>query len=538
MYVYSNASFTSLNPAYVTFTCQQELRDSSLAFTPDVQCILLTLPSLLLLLHSTFYSRLTSWTRRAVASFSAWLFEQASSTSTSCSRCRSGSDVKSPVFGLQLAMAEGLGVAYGIERVVEGAAALAKGIYHPTLPLKATLTPIEAVGVPLAQHTVSVVKGRAYCFGGKTHGERLADNDMHVVILPSSGVESADYKRIEASAEAPPRRSGHSAAVVGDRVLIFGGCGEDGQPVEEQGKVWVFDTVSNKWSSIEPAESDAARPSARKLHAAVASEHPQPVQHRTDEGSLPQQPPDPASIVPEPPSPDTYGTLIVHGGQDKSGAPLNDLWCFDISTRTWTELPQPPTPSSQPSLALVGRRLYTFANGQTSYLDLTQSSYDDRGGAGELGLAPLGPWTSLPDPSTADHSHPGDRSGGSLVHVTTGQGRHYLVMMGGQSASGEVLDDIWALQLKPEGMTAASFKDAARQAIKKDTGEAEWEEVKYHDSEGVMIQEGQKGRGLGGRRHFAAAKGSEVDGASVVIWGGTDSSGKVLGDGLMVTVER
>lgn len=441
-------------------------------------------------------------------------------------------------------MAEGLGVAYGIERVVEGAAALAKGIYHPTLPLKATSTPIAPFGVPLAQHTISIVKGRAYCFGGKTRskvgGEELANNDIHVVILPSSGVESADYKKIEASEGAPPRRSGHSAAVVGDRVLIFGGSDEAGQPLDEQGKVWAFDTISNTWSCMQPAESNAARPEPRTHHAAVASEHPQPIQHRTDEGSLPQQPPDPASIVPEPPSPDTYGTLVVQGGQDRHGTPLSDLWSFDISTRTWTELPEPPQPAAKsPSLALVGKRLYTFAQGQTSFLDLTQSRYDDRGGAGELGLAPLGPWTRLPDPSTADSPHPGDRTGSSLVHVTTGQGRHYLILVGGASASsGEPLDDIWALQLKPEGMTAASFKDAARQAINKDTGEAEWEEVKYYDSEGVMIQEGQRGRGLGGRTGFAAAKGSEVDGASVVIWGGRDGGGRILGDGLMVTVDR
>jgi len=443
-------------------------------------------------------------------------------------------------------MAEGLGVAYGIERIVEGAAALAKGIYHPTLPLKATLTPIEAVGIPLAQHSVSIVKGRAYCFGGKTtrktEGEGLAENDMHVVILPSSGVESADYKRISASAEAPPRRFGHSAAVVGDRVLIFGGSDEHCHPLDEQGRVWVFDTISSKWSCMQSAESSTARPEPRTLHAAVASVHPQPIQHRTDEGSLPQQPPDPATIVPEPPSPDTYGTLIVEGGQDKHGTPLNDLWSFDISTRTWSELPQPPTAgaaSSQPSLALVGCRLYTFAQGQTSYLDLTASSYNDRGGAGELGLAPLGPWTSLPDPSTSpDHPHPGDRTGGSLVHVTTGQGRHYLILIGGATPAGKPLDDIWALQLKPEGMTAASFKDAARLAIKKDTGEAEWEEVKYYDPEGVMIQEGQKGRGLGGRTAFAAAKGSEVDGASVVLWGGRGKQGRILGDGLIITVDR
>lgn len=81
-------------------------------------------------------------------------------------------------------------------------------------------------------------------------------------------------------------------------------------------------------------------------------------------------------------------------------------------------------------------------------------------------------------------------------------------------------EDIWALQLKPEGMTAASFKDAARMAIKKDTNEAQWAELKYLNADGVMIQEGQQGRGIGPRRACAAAKELDVDGASLIVWGG------------------
>ena len=124
-----------------------------------------------------------------------------------------------------------------------------------------------------------------------------------------------------------------------------------------------------------------------------------------------------------------------------------------------------------------------------------------------------------------------------MVPVTTGQGRNYLLLLGGESQAGETLEDIWTLQLKPEGMTAASFKDAARMAIKKDTGEARWSEVKYCNDEGVMIEEGQHERGSGLRTGAAAAKGGEVDGATVVIWGGIGADGKARGDGMMITLE-
>ncbi|KAK3712928.1 hypothetical protein LTR37_008813 [Vermiconidia calcicola] len=414
----------------------------------------------------------------------------------------------------------------------EAIAGLLKVIYDPTQALKATLQPLTSVDIPLAHHTVSVIKGRAYLFGGKTSNkddgseDTLAGNEVHVVILPSSGVESTDYKKVDATADAPSRRYGHSAAVIEDRIYVFGGCGTDGEPLGESGKVFVFDTVSNSWSHLDPP-ADSPAPQPRANCAMVASEHPRRSRAKPDEWTLPQDPPDPdsESMMPDIPATDTYGSLIVQGGQSKGGKHTNDVWTFDISSRTWKELPEPPLPTvASPSLSLRGRRLYTFLAGQTSYLDLTASSFNDRGGKGELGLAPLGPWESWsPSSSSPEKPYPG-------------QGRNYLLLVGGDSQAGETLEDIWTLQLNPEGMTAASFKDAARMAISKDTGESQWEEVRYANSEGVIIQEGQPDRGIGRRRGFAAAKEVEMDGASIVLWGGIGADERPRGDGLMITI--
>lgn len=442
-------------------------------------------------------------------------------------------------------MAETAGVAYGFETLVEGALAAVKGIYDPTLPLKATSTPVGGIGLYRAHHSLATRNGRAYIFGGVTVGgngqTELADNAMHIVILPSSGVESADYRRIEPTTESPPARCGHSCALIDERMYLYGGSAKDsGELLNEQGRVWVYDTSTDKWSHLDPPEG-AVTPTPRAEHASIGSEHPKNETRPTDEGSLPQQPPDPASVVPEPAAPDTYGTLIIQGGKGKEGD-HNDMWTFDISSRTWAELPEPPPPRSEsPSLALVDRRIYSFSGGQVSYLDLAKGAFNDMGGSGELGLVPLGPWSSIPPTSSSpDKPPPAERTGACLMPVTTGQGRNYLLLLGGRTPTGEALDDIWALQLKPEGMTAASFKDAAREAINKNTREAEWDEVKYYNSEGKMIQEGQDGRGLGGRRDFAVVKGSEVDGATVVVWGGrsTAADGKLFGDGLMISVDR
>ena len=62
------------------------------------------------------------------------------------------------------------GPRYGVETFVQGALALAKGLYHPTLPLRANIRQITDVQVPVERATLQEVKGRAYVFGGLKEG--------------------------------------------------------------------------------------------------------------------------------------------------------------------------------------------------------------------------------------------------------------------------------------------------------------------------------------------------------------------------------
>jgi hypothetical protein len=43
---------------------------------------------------------------------------------------------------------------------------------------------------------------------------------------------------------------------------------------------------------------------------------------------------------------------------------------------------------------------------------------------------------------------------------------------------------------------------------------------------------------MGLKKGLAVARGTEVDGASVVIWGGVSEKGRVLDDGWLVIVDR
>ncbi|KAJ4339000.1 hypothetical protein N0V95_007893 [Ascochyta clinopodiicola] len=443
------------------------------------------------------------------------------------------------------------GILYAAENILQGAAALVKGITHPTQPIKTNLTRITSVPLPRSQHTVSVVKGRAYIFGGETAPGRLADNDMHIIILPSSGVLDADYTSKPAQPtngldDVPGPRKGHTAVVIGDTIYIFGGEGEGIS--NENGRIWAYHTVSSTWSYLDPAPGTTA-PGQRVGHTSASSDFPA-AKTVTYQERAPQQPADPSKNVPEPPVDDTWGTIFVVGGRDVSSGQLaNDALAFDLKTRSWSNIPSPPgQPREGASLALAGSRLYrfggkgveTFASGALEYLDVAPVFTHAEGGTTPLtsGWA----WQEVSHTDSKDLSVPQARSNAGLVEVTTGQGRHYLVAIGGEGEDARQLDDIWTFQLPPEHATAAATKDAIRSTMKRDTHEATWAEVLYNyvDTKGEEEKEipGESKRGLGERGQFGIARGTEVDGATCVVWGGVDSGGNVLGDGWMVTVDR
>jgi hypothetical protein len=443
------------------------------------------------------------------------------------------------------------GILYAAENVLQGAAALVKGITHPTLPIKANLTRITSVPLPRSQHTVSVVKGRAYIFGGETAPGHLANNDMHIVILPSSGVLEADYTSKPAQAangldDVPASRKGHTAVVIGDTIYVFGGEGESVS--NENGRIWAYHTVSNTWSFLDPAPGTSA-PSQRVGHTSASSDLPA-AKTVTYQERAPQQPADPSKNVPEPPVDDTWGTIFVVGGYDTSTRELaTDALAFDLKTRTWSNIPSPSGhPREGASLALAGSRLYrfggkgieTFASGALEYLEVASVFSHAEGGTTPLtsGWA----WQEVSHVESKELSAPQARAKAGLVELTTGQGRHYLLAVGGEGEDSRYLDDMWTFQLPPEHATAAAAKDAIRSSMKRDTHEAQWAEVlyKYVDSKGEEEREipGEPKRGLGQRSQFAIARGTEVDGATCVVWGGVDPSGNVLGDGWLVTVNR
>src|SRR5712675_1136822 len=81
------------------------------------------------------------------------------------------------------------------------AAKVTHGLFQKTHPLKAKWQRIDSTPLPRSSHTLSVIAGRAYIFGGEINPREPVDNDMHVITLPSGSVTSADYRTIPAKPE-------------------------------------------------------------------------------------------------------------------------------------------------------------------------------------------------------------------------------------------------------------------------------------------------------------------------------------------------
>ncbi|KAF4976979.1 hypothetical protein FZEAL_6428 [Fusarium zealandicum] len=503
---------------------------------------------------------------------------------------------------------------------------------------------VDVPAVPRSSHSLNIVSGTAYVFGGEIQPRQPVDNHMHVVTLPWSSA-GADYYKIKPVAakpdeqpqkveavlpaevqepkeptdepaepeaeknlddvplaspgpsaeeaessskgkelagpeapdlgDVPAPRVGHATAVIGSRIFLFGGRGgPDMTPLEEAGRVWVFDTRSHTWSYLDPAPAVPGgnivpHPAPRSYHSAAAIDRPRDfAPQRPKEAETWQQwalgdtsktgiPQDPIvgnvaeDAVDE--ESDGYGTLFIHAGCVVSGERTNDIWAFNVHDRTWSELPAAPGPARGGSAICVSKsRLFRFGGfdgekelgGELDFLHLEVETFDDKVRKGEVSVRARGGWQTIleSDPnseSTEIHAEPSQvwpepRSVASFEAITVGSGREYLVLtMGerdpsseGHAAAGKFLSDVWMFQVPPLGMTAASVTAAMWQAMGRKTGEGKWTKVDLAPYDDDNSDELPEPRGW-----LASAPMGELEEHGILIWGGLGEDNQRLGDG-------
>lgn len=391
-----------------------------------------------------------------------------------------------------------------------------------------------------SHHTLSIVEGKAYIFGGEFGEGKLCSNDVYVITLPATGKEEEAHETASSCILAMPSpeeentpspRTKHAVSVQGHELALFGGCNENNHPIDQDSCIWIFNTTTSQWRKISTAShasSNAGTPPPRYNHKLFAYN----------------------------------GHLILHGGQtSEEGGLLNDTWFLDLTSNIWTRLPDSPVHSD--SIALVDGKLYSIAQLETeSFAHIYTLEIGDKVPAADPAtlLTDL-KWEAVSSEVKEGEGDmpPQSRVGGGLVPITTGYGRQYLTYFFGSSSHpfspsspssnqneprpATYNSDIWTYQIasKPTFPNTASWtspfkpaaiKDSIRNAIGKPSGEGEWAEVEVLAKE-EMGREGKVHPGP--RAWFGVDVGS--DGRSVVVWGGVNAKGEREGDGWMVGFE-
>ncbi|KAK2934603.1 hypothetical protein FoTM2_005850 [Fusarium oxysporum f. sp. vasinfectum] len=464
--------------------------------------------------------------------------------------------------------------------------------------MKGTWERIDAPDVPRSSHSLNIVHGTAYLFGGEIEPRKPVDNDMHVVTLPWSSA-GADYFKIKASPAKPDAQPKKPEVQQPVQPKAPEPVKSDEKPDEEEIEKKLDESKSKGKQPAGPEKPElgdvpasrvghatavigsrifSLRWSRRSRHAASERSHID----RPPPDFAPKRPKEPETWgqwalgdtsktgIPQAPvvgnvaedavdeESDGYGTFFIHAGCLASGERTNDIWAFNVHDRTWTELPAAPGPARGGSAICVSKtRLFRFGGfdgqselgGQLDFLHLEVETFDDRGTKGEVAVRARGGWQTIleSDPntdSTEIHAEPAQiwpepRSVASLEAITSGAGYEYLVLtMGerdpsseGHEGAGKFLNDVWAFQVPPLGMTAASVTAAMWQAVGRKTGEGKWTKLDLEPYDDDNSDEMPAARGW-----LASAPMGELEESGILIWGGLGEDNERLGDGWILRV--
>ncbi|CAN6347935.1 unnamed protein product [Urochloa humidicola] len=181
---------------------------------------------------------------------------------------------------------------------------------------------------PRYKHGAAVLQQKMYVFGGNHNGRYLAD--IQVLDFKSLSWSKLEAKSESAEAVSIVACAGHSLIPVGNKILCL--AGHTREPTESL-SVKEFDPQTSTWSTLRTYGSP---PSSRGGQS--------------------------VTLVGD--------TLVVFGGEGQGRSLLNDLHILDLETMTWDEFEAtgtPPSPRSEHAAACFAERyLLIFGGGSHS----------------------------------------------------------------------------------------------------------------------------------------------------------------------------
>ncbi|XP_042229745.1 tip elongation aberrant protein 1-like [Homarus americanus] len=163
--------------------------------------------------------------------------------------------------------------------------------------------------------------------------------------LWSFNTQEETWTQLSSRGEQPAPRHAHSAVMHDQQMWVYGGMTD----LQERNDFWRYDTASRTWTQVR------ARPNPGYLHSHVAAK--------------------------------LHSCMIVFGGE-RQGEMLNDLWRFHFATSTWERLVSSgirPQPRSQfcafvaPSHHIKGPRFHTPSSRLGSSSAASSSSHSSSG---------------------------------------------------------------------------------------------------------------------------------------------------------------
>lgn len=292
--------------------------------------------------------------------------------------------------------------------------------FKPDIALNATLVQTSGQApLPRVGHSAVLVSNVFILWGGDTkiRAEDRQDDALYLLNL-----NNREWTRVAAGSigggPGPSGRYGHTLAILGSHLLLFGGQVESTFFDE----LWMFDLNSLKstpaWRLV---SVNGPRPAMRTGHACV-----------------------------------TYqDRMYLFGGTD-GNYHYNDTWCFDLNTLTWTELKcigYIPAPREGHAACLIDDIMYVFGGRGVDGSDLGDLASFKISSQRWFMFAHMGP-------------APFGRSGHSLVSVN-----NRILVIGGESFTSASQDDPTSIHVldtskikyptKPE--RAPSQKESARE---------------------------------------------------------------------------
>ncbi|KAG8090460.1 hypothetical protein GUJ93_ZPchr0011g27081 [Zizania palustris] len=183
--------------------------------------------------------------------------------------------------------------------------------------------------VPRFDHAAAMVGSKMVVFGGDS-GHRLLDDTKILSLDKLTWDPVASKIRVSQGVHSPKFRpcKGHCLVPWGKNVILVGGKTD---PTSDRISVWTFNTETELWSNVE-VKGDI--PVARSGHTVIRA------------GPV----------------------LILFGGEDAKGKKLHDLHMFDLKSSTWLPLNYKgagPSPRSNHVAALYDDRILLIFGGQS-----------------------------------------------------------------------------------------------------------------------------------------------------------------------------